>query len=246
LGFNFYPPCGLALSAKSDFEPFRPLLWTLGGALLFVLIHAFVRWSVRPWYFQSAFVLTLPAVAIAVAGFNRYLIGFCAFLSLYFAGLPAFAPSYFRRIEKFPLMLEVIQTEVPATDRIGSFNCGYLQYFTDRRVVNLDGFVNNEILSYYKGYRGMEYLRSNHIKWLIDYELYITTIFGPYLGPKAESSLAVVGFVPDQKSTKNKILLLNVLPESFRPVEGRVITIWREWASRRQWGPFPWPSFTSD
>lgn len=231
----------LVYQLKKEPQRFRPFWWALTGAALFITAHFFIRWSVRPWYPQTVFVLALPAIVLALEKVNRYVFGLGTTAVLYFASLPAWSPSYFRRIDQFPKMLEVAQ-KLPPHDRIGSFNCGYLQYFTDQKVINLDGFVNNEVLSFYKGKKGLEYLRRQNVRWLVDYELYYTSIFGPYFGADTESSLVGVGVVSDPVVPKNTVLIAAVLPESLRPKPSQRITIWHDWAFRRQWGPFPWPS----
>jgi hypothetical protein len=235
---------GFTLVYRLKVEParFKPLWWAVAGAALFVSVHILVRWSVRPWYAQTAFVLTFPAVALAMEGVSRYLLGLGAAAALYFASLPAWSPAYFRRVDQFRGMLEAGRA-LPLRDRVGSFNCGYLQYFADRKVINLDGFVNNEVLNYYKKNAGLEYLRRENIRWLVDYYPYLISVFGPYFGPEAEQSLYVRGIKEDRYFPKNSSAIIEVLPEGESPPAGRELPISREAHSRRQWGPFPWPVF---
>jgi len=221
-------------------ETFRPLFWALAGAGLLISVHIFVRWSVRPWYPQSAFVLTLPAIALAMEKIKRYVVLTGAVLVFYFAGLQVWSPSYFRRIDRFKDMLLAVK-QAPGDGRIGAFNSGYLQYFTDQKVINLDGFVNNEVLSYYKDGKGLEYFHQKNIKWLVDYTSFICRFFGPYFGPRAESSMAIVGHLPDTRFPKNNVLVVAVLPDSMIPPPERQVPIVRDWAARREWGSFPWP-----
>lgn len=220
---------------------YRPLWWTLAGAGLFIFAHIFVRWSMRPWYAQGVFVLTLPAVALAFERINRYLVGLGAVLVLYFASVAVWSPAFFHRIDRFRLMLQVISRDLPAGDRVGAFNSGYLQYMTDRKVINLDGFVNNEVLSYYQKERGLEYFRKTEVKWLVDYNVFICVIFGPYFGSGAEKFLYVAGQLPDSGASQKDVLVVAILPDSLNAPPRRRMPIFREGVARRQWGPVPWP-----
>ncbi len=230
----------LVYRLKKSPETFRPLWWALAGAGALIAVHIFIRWSVRPWYPQSVFVLTLPAIVLALEKINRYVVLTGAVLVFYFAGLQVWSPSYFRRVDRFKDMLNAV-IQAPADGRIGAFNSGYLQYFTDQKVINLDGFVNNEVLDYYKKEKGLEYLRKMNIRWMVDFTAFMCRLFGPYFGPKAESSLAIVGHLPDTRFPKNNILVVAVVPDGFVPPQGREVPIVRDWAARREWGSFPWP-----
>ncbi len=231
----------LAFKPKGQPDVYRPLLWTLAGACLFLFVHLCIRWSMRPWYAQSAFVLTLPAVALACERLNRYVAAVGVLSVLYFAGLVVWSPGFFHRIERLKVMLEIINRDLPAGDRVGAFNSGYLQYFTDKKVINLDGFVNNEVLSHYQKEKGLQYFRKMDIKWLIDYTLFVSAIFGPYFGAGAEKALEVKEHFPDLVASKNNIVVVAVLPDGRIIPPERRLPIFREWAVRRQWGPIPWP-----
>lgn len=222
---------------RKDPKKYRPLLWTLFGAGLFIAFHTFVRWSVRPWYPQAVFVLTLPVIALSLEKLNRYLIALGMGTAFLLSGWWVWKEP-FRIADRSPVMLEIIK-RTPASDRVGAFNSGYLQYFTDQKVINLDGLVNNEVLSYYRQKRGLDYFRQKNIRWLVDTRTYLRGVFGPYFGAQAESSLSVIHDYSDALFPGNSIMVARVLPESLRPPAGRALQIDRSWAAHRQWGKLP-------
>ncbi len=218
---------------------YRPRWWALAGAGLFLFFHVFFRWSVRPWYPQAVLVLTLPAVALSLEGTNRYLMAIGAALALVFSWRAVWATP-FPIAKRSPVMLNIIKKHIPAGERVGVFNSGYVQYFTDQRVINLDGLVNNEILPYYKKKKGLEYLRQRNINWLVDTPTYLTLVFGLYFGPEADRSLAVanlffVNVSPDLAAPTNGVLVAQVLPDSLRPPPGRNIPLGRAWKIPLNW-----------
>lgn len=55
-------------------------------------------------------------------------------------------------------------------DILGSFNAGIVGYFSNRRVINLDGLVNDyNFLEYLKKGKLVEYVHANNIKYIADY-----------------------------------------------------------------------------
>lgn len=223
-------------------EKYQSLLWTLVGAGFFISFHTFVRWSVRPWYPQAVFVLTLPAAALTLERMNRHLVAGGALLAL-FLSIQRVNAEGFRVADRSPVMLDIIKNQVPAGDRVGTFNSGFVQYFTDRKVINLDGLVNNEVLSYYKRNEGLDYFRKKNIRYLVDHWTYMSGMFGLYFGPMPESSLAIVQDFPNIVYPGNTFFLVQVLPESLRPPPNADLMIHREWGFRRKWEKlplFPW------
>lgn len=236
---------GILLQRLRRWPPkYRPVLWTLLGAALFWAFHTFLRWSVRPWYPQAVFVLTLPVIALALEKLNRYFLGIGFALILFVAGW-TLSQFRFRIADRSPVMLKIINEQIPAGDLVGVFNSGYLQYFTDLKVINLDGLVNNEVLHYYKKRAGLEYFLKRRIRWLVDTQTYLGGIFGPYFGPEAESLLATVSVVPNIVYPGNNVFLIEVTPDGIHPPAGdrkpfgRMLKVWQERGSRWRWGPIP-------
>jgi 4-amino-4-deoxy-L-arabinose transferase-like glycosyltransferase len=80
---------------------------------------------------------------------------------------------------------------------IGAWNSGVIGYFTERKVVNLDGVVNNSIYDYKLARQAtnvfdlMDYFNSRHISYLTDYEHF-------YIEAPQEIGLQLVYESPDQ------------------------------------------------
>jgi hypothetical protein len=217
---------------------YRPILWTLAGTVLFLAVHIFLRWSVRPWYGQAAFVLTLPAIALSFEKVSGYLAALGACFMLFFSGQRV-AAEPFSTVDRSRTMLDIIKNQLPPGERVGVFNSGFVQYFTDKQVINLDGLVNNEIMSYYKRKNGLQYFRQKNILWLVDTWVYLSGVFGPYFGPAAESSLVLVQDFPNPSYPGLTLFVVKVLPEGQRPPPGLDMPVNRDWAFRRKWEPIP-------
>jgi hypothetical protein len=233
----------LAFALARRPKSIRPLLWTLAGAGLFLFFHVFIRWSVRPWYPQAAFVLTLPAVALALERQRSLWIKLGAAFVLV-SQLVWLSNWQFRKADRSKAMLDVVYQQIPSADLVGVFNSGFVQYFTDQKIINLDGLVNNEVLRYYKERNGLSYLRARQIRWLIDIPGYIGGLFGPFWGWGAENSLELEKVIPGVPYAENNLVVLKVLPEGqFSPPERR-LPIWQYWKMPQySWNTtfyFPW------
>jgi hypothetical protein len=85
-----------------------------------------------------------------------------------------------------------LRDHLGADARIGSWNAGTIAYASDRKVVNLDGLVNDrayfdEVL---RG-KGLEdYLRRERISWLADQSCGVDPTLGPYLARTGSLALA--------------------------------------------------------
>ena len=67
------------------------------------------------------------------------------------------------------LAAQWLATNTPKDARIGSWNAGVLGYYSDRRVINLDGLINNfSLLPYLQGDDIGGYIRLEHITYLSD------------------------------------------------------------------------------
>jgi 4-amino-4-deoxy-L-arabinose transferase-like glycosyltransferase len=220
-------------------EKYRPLLWTLAAAVLFASFHTFFRWSVRPWYLQTAFVLTLPMVALSLDSMKRNWIMVGTVLVLLLGLREVWSPPFFRKVDRLKVILDIVNKNIPSQDRVGVYNSGFVQYFTDNRVINLDGLANNEVLFYYKQNKGLEYLRTRNVKWLVDYSFHLWAVFGTYLGAAAESSLATIE-IQDNTDSRNNLFIVRVLPDNLRPEPGTEMPIWRG-KPTTQLAPIPIP-----
>ncbi len=238
----------LVFRLKNWPQKYRPILWTLAGAILFISFHIFFRWSIRLWYAQAVFVLTLPIIALACEKLNRKMLWVGALLALLLSGAWSIA-NPFRVADRSKVMLNLIQKKLSPNDKVGVFNSGFVQYFTDRRVINLDGLVNNEVLEYYKNKNGMQYLRERKIRWLFDTQGYLFDFFEPYFGPGSDSLLAIADYYTDISIPGNNVFLVEVSADGIHPPPdtlatfGEVKNIYHAKTTQRRFTPIPFVNY---
>ena len=67
--------------------------------------------------------------------------------------------------------IEPIDRALPDGARVGCFNAGIPGYFSRRRIINLDGLVNNAVVPYWQAKRFEQYLSDAHIGFIYDERL---------------------------------------------------------------------------
>jgi hypothetical protein len=67
--------------------------------------------------------------------------------------------------------IEPIDRALPDGARVGCFNAGIPGYFSRRRIINLDGLVNNAVVPYWQEKRFEQYLSDAHIGFIYDERL---------------------------------------------------------------------------
>ncbi|MGH9237865.1 MAG: glycosyltransferase family 39 protein [Vicinamibacterales bacterium] len=146
----------------------RLLAPAAAGVLLTLLFHTAVRWHVREWYFAAVPPLVAMGLgaALARATWRRsgrgvaltYAGGVLVIAALYG---PWQAAAFAQPLPHKRNMLETarwIAGNVPQDASIGSFNAGIFGYFSERKVVNLDGVVNEDAYRARKAGRMLEYV----------------------------------------------------------------------------------------
>lgn len=165
----------------------------LGFALLFILNVA-VRFTARTWYFVSfgivfallvAYVLREVAKENALTSLQRTV---CAVVLAVFTFSSFFIWWHKELRESMGLQREMyaaaqwFNEHVPKETIIGVFNAGVQGYFTDARVVNLDGLVNNDAYEAMKSQTLWKYMQSAHIEYLSDFDIYIDYRYRSFYG----------------------------------------------------------------
>lgn len=64
-----------------------------------------------------------------------------------------------------------MEQNLPKSAIIGSWNSGIFGYFSERKVVNLDGLINNDILKYLESKSLYNYMEKRKINYIIDYDV---------------------------------------------------------------------------
>src|SRR5690606_2834962 len=64
----------------------------------------------------------------------------------------------------------VFDRKLPENALVGSFNAGIPGYFSERRVTNLDGLINHEVVRYWRERRWNQYLIAAGVTHIADEE----------------------------------------------------------------------------
>jgi len=166
----------------------RSAFLLLGVAAIW-LFYVLVFWQVKPWYFLST-VLALAVLwalifhgldtgylarkrpAIRVIALAVWIAFFAAChwergVALWKGGFHPWQSAYLDaafvlRGNKLP--------RIQQGDLVGAFNAGILGYFGNRRIVNLDGVVNDRVLPAMRQKRFLGYLHDEGVRYLVDHE----------------------------------------------------------------------------
>ena len=79
-------------------------------------------------------------------------------------------------------VVQVLEKKTPKEAVIGCFQSGFLEYYSDRKVINLDGVVNQEALKAMKENRLGKYVARKGITYIADWPYVLKTLFFRHLG----------------------------------------------------------------
>ena len=84
--------------------------------------------------------------------------------------------------KQFHNLVSVIENLTPANAVIGCFQSGVIGYYADRKVINLDGKVNEEALETMKRGQLGKYIKKKGITYVADWPFILHTLFFRNLG----------------------------------------------------------------
>ncbi len=159
----------------------RTTAWLAATALTLGFVSGAALTDQMVWYFGPPGL----ALFLVVALFTARLLGRVAALgrpALHAAGGAAlvvgaiFLFSRYRERMPFeyPWQRDVLASHrefeklVPKGEHIGCFNAGIPGYFGERRVVNLDGLVNHELVAVYRRRELMYWISAEDLRWIAD------------------------------------------------------------------------------
>lgn len=128
------------------------------GLLLFLITYAWItrasaaladRWKIE------ALRVALPLLLLAVSLFGAF-------------GIYRQPPVSYPWQRDFYESREAFERLVPPGEAIGCFNAGLAGYFSQRRIVNLDGLVNNAVVPYYRARTLDRYFADEGLHYLAD------------------------------------------------------------------------------
>ncbi|MEW6530643.1 MAG: hypothetical protein AB1473_07390 [Thermodesulfobacteriota bacterium] len=144
--------------------------------------HYMVPWITAQILFVHGLKVLYDAMEssqVARVGLSVLLVGI---LIDYFVQIPTYIykglkvhPYYQSPVDYSEEMARWMKEHLPKDARIGVFNAGYIGYFSERNVVNLDGLINGvEFYQYLKDGRGVwKYVLDQKLDYIADY------FFGP-------------------------------------------------------------------
>lgn len=180
-------PHAISNPTKSQFLGLIAMAGALLGYYLGAGLFYAVRFSfVREWYYGSARILW-PVLGILLCAFifpsywrpkmERLCLPIAIAQGVVVLGMAFAAITYpfseygaTRGAGQFVVMAEYIKNHLPEDAIIGAYSSGILSYFSDRRVVNLDGLANVDILEVASSGEMDRYLDALGITWLADHE----------------------------------------------------------------------------
>ncbi len=144
------------------------------GSVIFVFINLmFNNYSIREWYMTTPVFISLLMVGLIVDTNKNFY-----FISLFISVFLFLFIFYYTRIinikyESGYNYAKTLKTLVNESESIYQIDyCGVVGFFSERKVINGDGFINSfEYLNYLKNARVNEYLKKYNVKYYSTYSL---------------------------------------------------------------------------
>ena len=181
------------------------VLSLLLGGISLTLIHVFVRWYPRPWYFDQLILISVILISYA------FFLAFCVVkdfrgsivlkiaTTIFVLLLACFNLKNVIHLNKYPHQTEMLKaskwlnTNTNKDEVSASFNSGIISYFSDRQVVNLDGVVNNEAYKAIKEHQLWQHINLSGAKYYVDYEPFMTSFYQQFMGKQfSQESLTLI------------------------------------------------------
>lgn len=191
------------------------LWWGGAGTLLMLLLCEFVRFSLREWYIAplslwgAVFGAGLLAKWATDFQARRSFVVVCAVLGLVAGGQ---AWRDFGRRGRYWFQADQltaarwIAANTPEDDVVGAWTAGIYGYFSQRRVVNLDGVVNWDAVRAYQARDLYGYMREQRIRWLVDFDEFVAD-FTHFYGADSETFLVPVQTFEDAQATFGQLVV---------------------------------------
>lgn len=186
------------------------VLIALGGAgLLLIFVHTFMRWYTRLWYFDQLIILSAIAFGIVLAlikpqkpleGYghpilsrlkgNDRILSYAIALVVTIATIVPSALSVHFLISKGTYSHQIefldaarwLKANTEESTTTAAFNAGVVSFFSDRRVVNLDGVINNAAYEALKKKELLAYAENLSIDYFVDFDPVMLDKYAPFMG----------------------------------------------------------------
>jgi hypothetical protein len=189
-----------------------------------LLVHTFVRWYPRSWYYVPLAWASALVVGPALVRIGRDLntvfkgrvlarVGLAALgVVLALQGIKSWRDGYYPWQDHMLAGARWITTQSPANAVVASFNSGLQAYYGDRQVVNLDGVVDWDAIRAGENRALLGYARRRGATHLLDYEAYLFTQFSPYLEPGFADCLTPVATLSPEFPPYGRVVAYRIQP----------------------------------
>jgi hypothetical protein len=219
---------GFVLAKRSVIKErtFQTLLALTFCVIVFVLFQVGVRWAVRDWYFFSLNIIMILWLGYGLKMARSSLseiqwqkikgpFGVAVFVFLIFIGLN-FTWSWWRNYREtsgshsaFLAGAEWIRENIPEGESVGVLNAGIIGYLSERRVINLDGLVNNAAGEAIKEKRLYQYaIQDAGLNYLVDFDRAITFKFVETWGVDIRKHIELINVIYEG-STQDSVLKMS-------------------------------------
>lgn len=193
----------------------------LAGAALPLLIHMFVRWYPRSWYFvplawaTALFVgplLARACLALRDVGLTQAIrwLSLGAILLLSAQGAREWREGLYPwQIHMYRAAFWTAENTPPETV-IGAFNAGLQGFYSGRTVVNLDGVTDREAMRAIEEKHLLSYANGRGVRYLVDYRAYVEDTFYPFWEPGFEEHLRPVATLSPEYPPYGEVVVYEV------------------------------------
>lgn len=167
-----------------------PMWWLFAGFVFLFVANAGLRWTGRSWYFIAFDVF----VALGVTGTLTLLSAHTERRKLLYLGTVIVVMASFlvgwhehlkdRSVNQRAMYVAAtwVDENIPIGESVGVFNAGIIGYFSETRIVNLDGLVNNTAYHMLRAGETWEYMQTNNISYLMDFPIYLSYRYNSFFG----------------------------------------------------------------
>ncbi|RKZ31534.1 hypothetical protein DRQ33_06995 [bacterium] len=186
------------------------LLWIIVYSLLHVIIRKYPRdyYSVPVAFLMITFMATTLNFIILYKNKLQITITTVLIILMFIGGIYDFGYSCFPRVmlrsitmNKLAQFVSIINSDAP----FGVYNAGIAGYYSDKKIINLDGAVNPNIYEAIKNNRIWKYIKDNNIKFIADLPFYIYNLFHPVMGYDNYKAHLVPIYYFESRSATNDI-----------------------------------------
>lgn len=152
------------------------LRFSLFFIISMILFYSFIimaPFRYHPRYYAPFSIFVTIFLAILLKKYLESKFKIIIFVSLFLLFLPGLFRFGFSKPEYYGFypIGKWIDENLPDGTRVGSYQSGAMGYFgKDKLVVNLDGVVNRDALMALKEGRSLDYVRSEHLEYIIDWD----------------------------------------------------------------------------